>query len=230
MKFIVIEGLDGSGKSTQLKKIQTYFSENNLPYKYLHFPRTDAPVFGELIAKFLRGDLGRISEVNPYLVSLIYAEDRNNAAKQIKEWLAKGYTVIVDRYVYSNIAFQCAKLEHSEEKEELSKWIKHLEFEYFGIPKPDVNLFLNVPFEFTKRNLSTERSGDDRHYLNGKKDIHEASIEFQQKVKTEYLRLVCEDADFIPIECGDIINSNVIASAEEIFERIIEQLKPLNLI
>ena len=116
MKLIVLEGLDGAGKSTQLSLIQDFFVKKNIKYKYLHFPRTDTALWGELISMFLRGDLGKIENVNPYLVALIYACDRNEARQIVDNWLNEGYTVILDRYVYSNIAYQCAKIDDIKEK------------------------------------------------------------------------------------------------------------------
>jgi hypothetical protein len=109
MSFIVIEGIDGSGKSTQLKKTLEFLGRQRVRFKYIHFPRTDSPVYGDLIARFLRGDLGDLKSVNPYLVALIYAGDRYDARIQISEWLNEGFLVVADRYVYSNVAFQCAK-------------------------------------------------------------------------------------------------------------------------
>ncbi|MBN2764545.1 MAG: thymidylate kinase, partial [Bacteroidales bacterium] len=103
MKFCVIEGIDGSGKSTQVKKLMHHLEDKFIPYKYLHFPRTDAPVFGDLIARFLRGDFGSIKNVDPYLVALLYAGDRHDAAIQIQRWIDEGNLVILDRYVYSNV-------------------------------------------------------------------------------------------------------------------------------
>jgi len=151
--FIVLEGLDGAGKSTQLRLLQDFFTKNNIQSEFLHFPRFDAPVFGELIAKFLRGDLGDVQTVDPYLVGLLYAGDRNDAAITIRNWLKNKKYVLVDRYVYSNIAYQCAKLPPTERKA-LRKWILQMEYEYFGIPQPDLTLFLDVPLSHVAQKLT----------------------------------------------------------------------------
>ena len=149
MKFLVIEGLDGSGKSTQIRLMRNYLEERKIKYEYLHFPRTDSPVYGELIARFLRGELGDINTVNPYLIALIYAGDRNDAKELIHEWLRNGYFVLLDRYVISNIAFQCAKLHDENDRIRLKEWILNFEYNYNKLPVPDLNIFLDVPFEFT---------------------------------------------------------------------------------
>jgi dTMP kinase len=203
MKFVNIEGLDGSGKSTQIKLLQQYFNDNNIAYQYLHFPRTDSPVYGELIAKFLRGDLGDMETVDPYLIALLYAGDRNDAKSIINEWLKKDYLVLIDRYVYSNIAFQCAKLNDDKKIEKLSQWIKYVEYEYFKIPKPDVEIFLDVPAHFTEKNLSKTRVGSDREYLKGKDDIHEKDINFQERVRDIYHREIEKESNFHIIKCYD---------------------------
>jgi dTMP kinase len=203
MNFLVIEGIDGSGKSTQVKQLIKTLEDRHKPYKYLHFPRTDAPVFGDLIARFLRGDLGSIETVDPYLVSLLYAGDRKDAAPLIRLWREEGNFVLLDRYVYSNIAFQCAKIEDTIKRQALRSWILNLEYEYFRIPKPDLSLFLDVPFAFAQNNLSAARKGDDRVYLAGGKDIHEDDLLFQQKVREMYLWQVEENEDFRRIDCID---------------------------
>jgi dTMP kinase len=203
MNFLVIEGIDGSGKSTQVKLLMKALEEKHKPCKYLHFPRTDAPVFGDLIARFLRGDLGSIESVNPYLVSLLYAGDRLDAAPLIRSWIDEGNFVVLDRYVYSNIAFQCAKIEDAEKRQILRKWILNLEFDYYRIPKPNLSLFLDVPFAFTQYNLSAARKGDDRDYLAGQKDIHEDDLSFQQKVREMYLWQAEENEDFFRIDCSN---------------------------
>ena len=133
-----------------------------------------------MIAGFLRGDFGAIDQVHPQVVAYLFAEDRRDAAPLIREKLAAGHCVILDRYVYSNIAFQCSKMSDDESAERLRDWIFDTEYNIYDIPKPDLNLFLDVPISFVDDKLHHSREGDDdRDYLNGKADIHEASIEFQ---------------------------------------------------
>ena len=218
--FIVLEGLDGAGKSTQIAKLSEMFRERGVESEYLHFPRFDAPVYGELIARFLRGDLGSLEQVNPYLVALLYAGDRADAARTIRGWLVEGKVVIVDRYVYSNIGYQCAKMPSLDERRALRDWILKTEFEEFDIPRPDLSLFLDVPFAFTTKKLTEVREGDDRAYLNGGKDIHESSLDLQRRVREVYLEAASECGDLKVVDCST--DDGVMASPETIYERIME--------
>ncbi len=228
MKFIVIEGLDGSGKSTQLKLLKNYLDDHNIRFQYLHFPRTDSRIFGDLVARFLRGELGDINHVNPYLIALIYAGDRNDAKQLIEKWLNEDYLVVVDRYVFSNIAFQCAKINNQDERNKLSEWIKDLEYNYYQIPKPALNIFLNVPFEFTMQNLTNQRDGADRDYLKGKEDIHEKDIDFQRRVQDVYIHEAQTDNSLKIIQCID--DTGKMPSSEIVFNKLINLLKAENII
>jgi dTMP kinase len=228
MKFIVIEGLDGAGKSTQINLLKKFFTTQKTKFKCLHFPRTDSPVFGELIARFLRGEFGNINSVNPYLVALIYAGDRKDASTLIKKWLEDNYFVIADRYVYSNIAFQCAKIKDTDEKNQLNEWIKNLEYNYYKIPQPDLSIFLDVPLTFTAEKLFKKRSGNDREYLKGKKDIHEINMKFQKQVRNIYLSEVKANKNFISIDCSQ--KENIIESPGRIFEKIVIKLRDKKII
>jgi dTMP kinase len=222
MKLIVIEGIDGSGKSTQVKMLRKYFDDNQLKYQYLHFPRMNEGVFGKMVASFLRGEYGSINEVNPYLVALIYAADRNDAKEMIKRWLSEGYYVLLDRYVFSNIAFQCAKVNDETNANALKDWILNLEYEYNHLPVPDINIFLDVPFEFTVERLNNNRDGDDRDYLNGQKDIHEEDLEFQKRVCNWYRKLADDRKDVIRINCSD--NHEKMLPPDVIFDKIIKNI------
>jgi len=217
--LIVLEGLDGAGKSTQVKKFKAWLEERCPDLEYIHFPRYDAPVYGGLIGKFLRGGFGANDAVHPQLVALLFAEDRHGAAKRIREVLKRGGTVLLDRYVCSNIAYQCAKMPSDEGAEELRGWILDTEYGEFGLPRPDLNLFLDVPIGFVERSLSASRDdADDRAYLQGAQDIHEADIEFQKKVRSMYLTQTELDPSFVRIDCSG--TDGGMLPPDEIFEKV----------
>ena len=201
--LVVLEGLDGAGKSTQVKKLRSYLESLFGSLEYIHFPRYDAPVYGDLISRFLRGDFGDNETVHPQLVALLFAEDRHGAAPQMKRTLAAGGTVLLDRYVYSNIAYQCAKLSNPDEADELREWIFNTEYGNFDLPVPDLNIFLDVPIGFVESKLKSQRGGSDREYLEGAQDIHEADIEFQKRVRDIYRKQCERDSKFIRIDCSD---------------------------
>ena len=214
----VLEGLDGAGKSTQVKKLRAYLESLNGNLEYIHFPRYDAPVYGDLISRFLRGDFGSNETVHPQLVALLFAEDRHGAAPQMKQVLEQGGNILLDRYVYSNIAYQCAKLNDADEAAALRDWIFETEYGNFELPKPDLNIFLDVPISFVESKLKSQRGGADRDYLEGAQDIHEADIEFQKRVRDIY-RQQCEiDPKFIRIDCSD--DYGQMLPPEEIFAKV----------
>jgi dTMP kinase len=222
MRFLVIEGLDGSGKSTQIGLLREYLDGKKISYRYLHFPRADSPFFGDLISMFLRGELGELGTVNPFLVALIYAGDRHDAKALINSWLKEGNLVIADRYVSSNIAYQCAKITRPEDRIRLKKWILGLEYGYYHIPRPDLELFLDVPFSFTEKKLGVARTGEERNYLNGQADIHEQDLAFQREVRKVYLEIAAENKTFIRIDCSD--GKNRILPPDNVFRKIKDHL------
>lgn len=224
----VLEGLDGAGKSTQVKKLRNYLESRLGELEYIHFPRYDAPVYGDLISRFLRGDFGSNEAVHPQLVALLFAEDRHGAAPDIKKTLEGGGNVLLDRYVYSNIAYQCAKLNDEAEAEKLREWIFNTEYGDFALPVPDLNIFLDVPIGFVESKLKAQRNGQDRDYLEGGQDIHEADIEFQKRVRTIY-RKQCElDPKFIRIDCSDeygemLSPGAIFAKIQEVVDQVINK-------
>ena len=216
--LIVLEGLDGAGKSTQVRLFREYLGSVCSRLEYIHFPRYDAPVYGGLIGKYLRGGFGSLGSVHPQLVALLFAEDRRDAAAGIRQILREGGTVLLDRYVYSNIAYQCAKLPSDAEAEALREWINNTEYGQFGLPRPDLNLFLDVPIGFVENSLTAQRGGADRGYLHGQQDIHEADIAFQRRVRDMYRRQAALDPHFIAVDCSD--GQGGMLPPERIFEKI----------
>ena len=216
--LVVLEGLDGAGKSTQVKLLRRYLTQKYGAVEYIHFPRYDAPVYGELISRFLRGDFGDNGSVHPQLVALLFAEDRHGAAPDLRAALEEDRTVLLDRYVYSNIAYQCAKLDDPDARERLRNWIFRTEYGDFALPEPDLNLFLDVPIGFVEQSLSRQRDGEDRAYLEGGHDIHEASLAFQKTVREMYLAETRRDPRFRRIDCSD--GDGRMLAPEAIFARI----------
>lgn len=226
-KFIVIEGMDGSGKSTQTKKLNEYL--NNLGYKVktFHFPSGEG-FYGNIVNGFLRGDFGRAEAVDPYFAAFIFAGDRKEMSETVKEWLEEFDVVLLDRYTFSNIAYQCAKLSGAKEQKKLRDWIFALEFEVFNIPKPDLSVFLGVPMSFVKHQLGKERFGEERDYLNGRADIHEKDMSLQYKVGEQY-RIMCgEHEEMVMIDCTN--DQGHMLNGEKIHKKIINLLKEKEII
>jgi dTMP kinase len=215
MNFIAIEGLDGSGKSMQINMLQEYLKAHGQPVCSMHFPNYDDGCCGMLIARYLRGEFGTKDNVNPYFIALMYAQNRRSAATTIENCLANNIFVIADRFVYSNIAYQCAKINDSHQQHELREWILRLEYEDLHIPKPQMTIFLDVPWDFTASILMQQRQSAERHYLMGKEDIHEQDIELQMLARRQYLMQAAWDKDFHIISCinentGTMLAPNVI--------------------
>lgn len=221
-KLIVIEGLDGSGKSTQIELFKSGFSAKGVRYQYIHFPMLNKGVYGNMIAEFLRGEYGSVKAVAPKLAALLFANDRKEHIGSVVEWLNSGCVVLADRYVNSNIAFQCAKTDDKTEKEKLKQWILEFEYHYNKLPLPFLSFFLDVPFDFITRSLSGERKGNERDYLHGRQDIHEESVALQKTVYTEYQQLLREQSNFISINCCN--DNKEIHSPEYINELMMRNL------
>jgi len=188
-KLIDLEGLDGAGKSSQIKLITEHFEKQNKKVKFIHFPMYGHNMYSEMISKFLRGEYGNNDEVDPIFVANIYAMDRYMYKDQLIKELEEYDVVVMDRYVFSNIAYQGAKTKTQEDLEHMYREIMHFEFTFLGLPYPNKTIFFDVPVKEIERRLNIERVGEDRDYLNGKKDIHEQDINYQAKVRNIYLML-----------------------------------------
>lgn len=224
--IITIEGLDGAGKSTQIEMLVKKLNEEGVKHKFIHFPMLNNGFYGSLIAEYLRGEFGAVDIVHPKLVALLFAEDRKEHLTQLLRWIADDNLIIMDRYVNSNIAFQCAKTIDETEKRNLKKWILDFEFRINQLPVPDLSFFLDVPLDIVTKSLDSNRIGEDRSYLNGKVDIHEDSLPLQKNVYEEYKILIEEQNNFHRISCFS--EDGNWFSRERIHQQILEDIKTLN--
>lgn len=211
--FIAIEGLDGCGKSTQLALLKQRLDAGTLPYKAVHFPRYESEPFGGLIAAFLKGKLGEMKQVHPYLASLLFALDRNDAKDGLREALDGGTILVTDRYLLSNAAFQAAKLNDPDAKRTMLAWLLDLELRYFAIPEPTVSIFLDMPPSFTAQRLKERQSKDAPE----DRDIHEGNMSFQRRVREEYLQLFMDKKGHHIVACG---KGQEIRTPQDIHEEI----------
>lgn len=184
--IIVIDGPDGSGKSTQFGLLTERLDKENIPYFKMKFPQYGNKSCGA-VEEYLNGKYGTADEVGPKIASIFYAVDRYDASFEIRKQLSEGKVVLLDRYVTANMAHQGGKITDPAQRDEYLEWVKELEYNLFGIPKPDINIFLDCPAEFRAKMIEQR---DDKEYIDNKrKDIHESNLEHLKAAEELYLHL-----------------------------------------
>lgn len=201
--FIVIEGVDGSGKETQAKLLVEFFQKKGTPVLYVDFPQYEG-FFGKLVAAYLRGEYGAVGQTSPFLVSIIYALDRSSIRDKIQTFLDQGGVVVANRYVPSNIAHQAANIANQLKQKEFIDWVTQLEYEELKLPREDIVVYLSLPWEIGMGRSEEKLNGDSHHhYLEGKADIHEESKEHRQKTSEIYQQLQEKFDHWHRIVCTD---------------------------
>jgi len=216
-KLIVFEGIDGSGKTAQLKLLKKYLDYHNIPNKVIDFPRYKQSFHGKTVARYLQGEFGSINDTNPYLVSLAYALDRASAKQEMGKWLLEGKIVLADRYATSNMAHQGAKLPRSKRNDFLN-WEYELEYRVNKIPKEDVVIYLEVPVSVVK-SLLTKRGG---------KDIHEENLKFLSESEKMYRKLAKQYSHWTIVNCLGAAEN--ILTKVQIHKKVLEVLKKKSII
>ena len=222
-KFIVIEGVDGSGKATQVKLLTDKLISKGIKVKKIDFPRYGEKSAGP-IEEYLAGNYGSANEVGPYRASIFYAVDRYALSFQIKKWIDEGNIVIADRYIASNIGHQGGKIKSKAKREEYLKWLYNLEYGIFKIPKPDLTIILKVSVDFSYK-LSKNKSQKKKavSFLGKKKDIHENDKEHLKNSLNAYIELTkAYPRDFKFIDC--MVGDNIL-SPEDINQKILKIIK-----
>ena len=172
-KLIVIEGTDGSGKSTQFRMMSEHLAKDNIAFKHLVFPRYQEES-SALIRMYLGGQFGsKPSDVNAYAASAFYAVDRYASYKMDwGKWYEDGGLILSDRYTTSNAVHQASK-EKPEEREKYLHWLYNFEYAKMGLPKPDLVIYLDVPTDFTQKLLRHREAA-----TNTTADIHEQDMQY----------------------------------------------------
>lgn len=216
-KLIVIEGTDCSGKGTQSEILLHRLEEAGYKVKKMSFPMYDSPtgkIAGgpylgkETICKgwFPEG----ANKVPAKVASLYYAADRLYNIDVINHFLENDYIVILDRYVPSNMGHQAGKIKDKNERIEMFKWLEKLEYELLELPRPDIKLFLHMPYKYSK-SLQKNRA---------ELDEHETSEENLVNAENAFLEM-SELYEFMVIEC---VKNDSIRPIEEISEEIYQRI------
>lgn len=214
-KLIVVEGTDCSGKETQTNRLLESLKSNGIPVEKYSFPAYDTPtgkiVGGPYLGKsyicdgwFPEG----ASNVDPKVASLYYAADRRYNIEKIMELLDNGTNVILDRYIYSNMAHQGGKIEDLNERYKMYNWLEKLEFDLLELPHADIKIFLHMPVEF-----SIELGKNRTEAL----DQHEASESHLRNAERSYLEIV-DRYGFKTIECA----TETVRTREDISNEVIQ--------
>lgn len=215
-KLIIIEGLDGSGKSTQTALLEKYLKTQGVSYKKIKLPDYDSPS-STLVKMYLGGEFGKNADaVNPYAAGAFYAVDRFASYKLgWEEDYQQGTLILADRYATSNSIYQMEKLNESDWDEYLD-WSADFEYNKIGIPKPDLVIYLDMPIEISQKLMTSRYNGDE-----GKKDVHESDVAFLQSCRKSAL-YAAKKQGWAVIECSDGANP---LSVDEIHNKIIEYVK-----
>ncbi|MDO5125793.1 MAG: deoxynucleoside kinase [Ruminococcus sp.] len=212
-KLVVLEGLDGSGKSTQFEKLSEYLTANGVNLKAISFPDYDQPS-SALVKMYLNGEFSKTAgAVNAYAASSFYAVDRYASYKKFWENDYKnGAFILAARYVTSNAIYQMVKLDESKWDEYLD-WLSEYEYGKLDLPEPDMVIFLDMPVEISQKLMSGRYDGDE-----SKKDIHECNVEFLKSCRTTAL-YTAKKQGWKVINCSDGENP---LSIDEINEKLRE--------
>jgi dTMP kinase len=228
-KFIIFEGLDGSGKSTQTKLLFGALKKLGVKVVKIDFPQYGKKSAG-LVEEYLAGKYGSAKEVGPKRASIFYACDRYDASFKIKKLLSKGVIVISDRYVASNMGHQGGKIKDRNERSEFFKWLYDLEYNFFGIPVPDIAFVLEtspqLAYELSGNIIDRLKKKKKQLYIGKKKrDLHEQDIEHLKDSLDSYIQVLEEfPEEHRVIEC---IKDGELLSPEIIHKKIWAEVKKM---
>ncbi|MDD3778352.1 MAG: dUTP diphosphatase [Patescibacteria group bacterium] len=208
-KFIVIDGTDGSGKTTQLSLLKEKLESEGYSVAVADFPQYNTKSAG-LVEEYLSGKYGEADEVDPYKSSIFYAVDRFDASAKINNWLKEGKIVLANRYTSANLAHQGGKINNPLERKIFFNWLFDLEYKIFEIPKPDLTIILQVEPEISFK-LARDRQRED--WKGKTKDIHENNLDHLRKAEQTYLEITSSLPGFKLVKCthkGEILSPEAI--------------------
>jgi dTMP kinase len=218
--FIAIEGIDGSGKRTQVELLEKALASRGHSIYPTGFPQYDS-WFGKMVGKFLNGELGALDAVDPHFTAMLYAGDRFEAKLTLQSALDAGTIVLADRYIGSNLAHQVARAP-AEKRAEFMAWIEHLEYNIYGLPRENLILYLRVPPRHAQRLIARKSA---RSYTSAKQDILESSLRHLEDAAEMY-DLLSRRPAWATIECFDATR-NAMRPPQEIAAEVLAAVDPV---
>lgn len=217
-KLFVIEGTDGSGKQTQVEKLEERFDKEGIQYKKVSFPNYDSPT-STLVKMYLAGEFGEnAQEISPYIASTFYAVDRYGTyQKELRSYYEAGEIIIADRYTTANMVHQAGKIKDDKEREKFLEWLCDLEFNKYGLPRPTKAFFLNMPPEYA---LKLMKNRENKITHKQEKDIHEKNKNHIIDSYQEACKIV-DKYDWYNVKC---VKEGEIRTIEDIHEEIYSEL------
>lgn len=224
-KLIVIDGTDGSGKATQVKYLTDHLKKDGYKVKVVDFPEYYKNFFGAFVGHCLSEQYYNFINVHPKIASVLYAADRWQSKEEMNKWLKNGYVVVANRYVSANQIHQGGKISDTKKRINFIKWLNQMEYEEFGIPKPNLTLYLSLPIEIVMKLLNDRESSQMRRkYLRKNKDVHEADEKFMKNSIKSALWLAKTQPNWAKINCSE---KGQILSREQIHEMIYKEVKKI---
>lgn len=228
-KLVVIEGTDGSGKATQTERLRERLVREGFRVEKRDFPNYKN-FFGVWIGKFLSDPKYNWVHVHPMIASVFYAVNRWMDKDDLVHIIKHNDMVIFDRYVSANQIHQGGKIRDIDERREFLKTLDKLEYEVFGLPKPQIIFFLDLPIDLSEKLMEKRNQESSRDYLKGEKDVHETNSEFKKNSYETALWLAKTQPGWIKISChkdGEIRSVDDIH--EEIYTKLMDFLKKTHL-
>ncbi len=216
-KLIVIDGSDGSGKTTQATMIVKRLRRDGHAVRTMHFPQYQVNLIGTLIEECIAGEHGDFLHSDPHIASVLYAADRFESKVKIEKWLNEGAIVVLDRYVSANQIHQGGKIKDAQKRKAFLKWLDKLEYGVFKLPRPNLTIFLHVPTPVSRKLI------DDRNEVKVKagkverRDTLEDDYSYLENAEQSALLLLKSQKHWKRVECA---KDGILQTIENIHEKV----------
>lgn len=219
--IVAIEGIDGAGKGTQAGLLLKRLTESGVTATGLQFPRYSETTFGTAIGDFLNGKFGSLDQVHPQLAAVLYAGDRFESREILQRAIEENEVVVLDRFTGSNLAHQSAKLD-DEAALELRAWIETIEHDIFGLPRPDLNILIDISSDWSRELVSRK---DAREYTDNEADLQESDLPYLERVRACYRTIAAERDNWVVVNS---LRDGKLRSVSDINDEICDLVRRLD--